>query len=235
MTAHSLLAVFLIVVVPISDIWSTRWLKRSTDPAKKIKAYTSTIALLWLACAAAWRMDHPGFLYAARSEDRLKWMPGSGFVYGVVAAFYVGLLVQVLMIRYQAKAKAAYQRQAKKLDFFLPFTGAERVLFAAVSLTAGICEEVLYRGFLYHYFRDFWHWGVVAAVVVAAIAFGLAHGYQGIAGIVATALIGAVMAVLYLGTGTLLLPMIFHAFIDLRVLLLPMPDISPDATLAAST
>jgi membrane protease YdiL (CAAX protease family) len=104
----------------------------------------------------------------------------------------------------------------------LPRTPGERRLFTVVGLTAGICEEWLYRGFFL---------AVVAAVVggppswvlvlVAAVAFGLAHAYQGRAGIVLTGVLGGVMAALYLGTGSLLLPVLLHAAIDLRFLLVP--------------
>lgn len=58
-------------------------------------------------------------------------------------------------------------------------------------------------------------------VLVAAVAFGLAHAYQGRAGIVLTGVLGGVMAALYLGTGSLLLPVLLHAAIDLRFLLVP--------------
>jgi membrane protease YdiL (CAAX protease family) len=104
----------------------------------------------------------------------------------------------------------------------LPRTVGERRLFTVVGLTAGICEEWLYRGFFL---------AVVAAVagglpawalvLVAAVAFGLAHAYQGRAGIVLTGVLGGVMAALYLGTGSLLLPVLLHAAIDLRFLLVP--------------
>jgi hypothetical protein len=69
----------------------------------------------------------------------------------------------------------------------LPRTPGERRLFAVVGVTAGVCEEWLYRGFFL---------AVVAApagglptgvlVAVAAAAFGLAHVYQGVVGVVTT-------------------------------------------------
>jgi membrane protease YdiL (CAAX protease family) len=104
----------------------------------------------------------------------------------------------------------------------LPRTAGERRLFAVVGVTAGICEEWLYRGFFL---------AVVAAatggppawalVLGAAGAFGLAHAYQGPAGVVSTGLLGGGMAVMYLQTGSLLLPVVLHALIDLRFLLVP--------------
>ena len=104
----------------------------------------------------------------------------------------------------------------------LPRTAGERRLFTVVGVTAGVCEEWLYRGFFL---------AVVAAlagglptgalVLVAAVAFGLAHAYQGVAGIVTTGVLGGVMAAVYLQTGSLLLPILLHVIIDLRFLLVP--------------
>jgi hypothetical protein len=104
----------------------------------------------------------------------------------------------------------------------LPRTRSERRLFALVGVTAGVCEEWLYRGFFL---------AVVGAglpglptvllVLVAGVAFGLAHAYQGTAGILTTGVLGGVLAGVYLSTGSLLLPMLLHAAIDLRFLLVP--------------
>ena len=104
----------------------------------------------------------------------------------------------------------------------LPRTAGERRLLTVVGFTAGICEEWLYRGFFL---------AVVAAlaggpptavlVTVAALAFGLAHAYQGLVGIVTTGVLGGIMAAVYLQTGSLLLPVLLHAVIDLRFLLVP--------------
>jgi len=235
MLTRSLLATFLILVIPISDPWTTRWLKRSTDPAKKVKAYAGTSLILWIASMAVWRAERPGVLYAVRPEDVVKALAKSGFVYGIAAGLIAALMIQALMIRRKPKLAAAAQRQMKKLDFFLPVTARERAWFGVVSVTAGICEETLYRGFLYHYFRDTWHWGLLLAVVASSVVFGLAHGYQGVSGILGTGAIGGLLAVLYLGTGSLLTPMIFHALLDLRILTFPVPDGGPEPPPAAGS
>ncbi len=115
-------------------------------------------------------------------------------------------------------------RAFRRLAFILPVTQEERAWFALVSVTAGICEEVLYRGFLIRYLSDGpWHVGLWIALAVASVAFGLGHGYQGLSGIIGTTVLGAVIAVIFLATGSLWLPMALHAIIDLRMLLLLRP------------
>jgi len=91
----------------------------------------------------------------------------------------------------------------------LPTTDAEHRVFRALAVTAGICEEILVRGYLIWYFGSFMHpW---LAMTVAAVVFGVGHLYQGKSGVVKTGAVGLLMGALYLGTGSLLWPMIVHA------------------------
>jgi membrane protease YdiL (CAAX protease family) len=55
---------------------------------------------------------------------------------------------------------------------------------------------------------------------VTAIVFGWAHLYQGLTGVLATGALGGLLAILYAATGSLLLPVLLHALLDLRVLLM---------------
>jgi membrane protease YdiL (CAAX protease family) len=155
--------------------------------------------------------------------------PLTGLVVLVVLVFVVvstralrsGALLDASDARRQGEGRHA-EPEAHATLALLPRTAGERRLFTVVGVTAGICEEWLYRGFFL---------AVVSAlagglptgllVVVAAVAFGLAHAYQGRSGIVTTGLLGGVMAALYLQTGSLLLPVLLHAAIDLRFLLVP--------------
>jgi membrane protease YdiL (CAAX protease family) len=57
-------------------------------------------------------------------------------------------------------------------------------------------------------------------VLVAALVFGLAHLYQGVFGMLTALVLGGCLAVLYLGSGSLLLPVLYHVLVDLRVLVL---------------
>jgi membrane protease YdiL (CAAX protease family) len=99
----------------------------------------------------------------------------------------------------------------------------ERRVFALLALTAGICEELLYRGFGLAALR----WAVPdigqpALIVVTAAAFGLAHLYQGRLGVTLTGLLGAYFAWIAIATGSLVPVMLLHALLDLRILGLPL-------------
>lgn len=105
----------------------------------------------------------------------------------------------------------------------LPRTAAGRRWWAALSLSAGVTEEITFRGLLLLTLAVALPTttpGLVLVLVAAAL-FGVAHWYQGRAGIIGTGVLGALLAVAYLVTGSLLLPIVLHTLIDLRVLLVP--------------
>jgi hypothetical protein len=56
------------------------------------------------------------------------------------------------------------------------------------------------------------------AVVVAAVLFGLPHIYQGISGVLITAIFGLIFGLLYVATGSLLIPIALHILVDIRVI-----------------
>jgi membrane protease YdiL (CAAX protease family) len=115
----------------------------------------------------------------------------------------------------------------------LPRTAGERRLFTVVGVTAGVCEEWLYRGFFLAVVAALGHGlPVPALVAIAAAAFGVAHAYQGWTGVLTTGVLGGVMALLYVQTGSLLLPVLLHAAIDLRFLLVPAGALPPSSRVA---
>lgn len=99
-----------------------------------------------------------------------------------------------------------------------PQTRGERRMAAALAVTAGVCEELLYRGLLTVLGVSF-GLPVWAAAVLSCVLFALAHLYQGWWGLVGPGVLGALLMVLYLGTGSLLFPILLHIAVEARSLL----------------
>ncbi len=107
------------------------------------------------------------------------------------------------------KLRATYQ----KLLVILPHTHLELGAFVALSLTAGFCEEFIFRGYLIWFFQPWLSWWGSAAL--CAIFFALGHSYQGIAGILRTGILGLVFIFVYAISGSLWPAIILHALIDI--------------------
>lgn len=94
----------------------------------------------------------------------------------------------------------------------LPRTASELPAFFGVSVTAGFCEELLFRGFLVWVIQP--HVGPWTAAVLSALVFGAAHAYQGLAGVIRTGLFGLVFAAIVLLTGSLWPAIVLHIVVD---------------------
>lgn len=76
-------------------------------------------------------------------------------------------------------AKLLHPEASAALKAMLPRTGLEVGLFLLLALTAGICEEMIFRGYLQRQFTA-WTGNAAAGIALQAVAFGLAHAYQGL-------------------------------------------------------
>ena len=96
----------------------------------------------------------------------------------------------------------------------MPTTDAEQRWWNALSLTAGVCEELLYRGYLWFYLGRYIPMPYVA--LLASLFFGLGHLCLGPPHALRTFLLGLAFWGLYLLTGSILPGMVLHALIDVR-------------------
>ncbi|MDQ4039294.1 MAG: CPBP family intramembrane metalloprotease [Actinomycetota bacterium] len=150
----------------------------------------------------------------------------------IVSVILLVAAVSVRALRGGALRQVGTESAAlRSVGALLPRTDPERRLFGGVALTAGFAEEVVYRGFGIALLTAAWpslpRWGLIAA---AGVAFGVAHAYQGWAGTLTTGLLGSVLAGVYLDTGSLLIPVVLHALIDLRFLAVPA-DVLPSGAM----
>lgn len=95
------------------------------------------------------------------------------------------------------------------------FKGCTIAETMAVSMAAGLGEELLFRGLLQGALAE--RWGTPAALLIASLAFGLAHPMSGSYVALAT-LLGLYFGALWYWTGNLLVPIAAHAMYDAVVL-----------------
>jgi CAAX protease family protein len=77
----------------------------------------------------------------------------------------------------------------------LPHGRAEVIVYLVVSLTAGICEEIVFRGYLQKQFTAVTR-SAVAGLLIQGVIFGVGHGYQGIKHVPVIALYGCLFGLL---------------------------------------
>jgi hypothetical protein len=144
----------------------------------------------------------------------------------ILAALLLGIGLSTFLLQRNPGAMAAMRRSLEVSATLLPTTPRERKWFAATAITAGICEELLYRGFLMHYLPSTFptlDWLTVS--ILSGIIYGLSRAYQGFRGMTQTALTGFSFAIVFVISGSLLPAMVFHALAELRTLFLWHPEV----------
>lgn len=140
---------------------------------------------------------------------------GLGVAIGFGALVLAALIVPVLLIRGSGEEPPA----VGDIRALLPRTRAELPYGVALSLGAGVYEELLFRlGMPALIFAVTGN--AVVGFAAATVMFGLLHVYQGPLGVLFATIFGALLGALYLVTGSILVPILLHAIIDLRSMVL---------------
>jgi CAAX protease family protein len=198
----------LAVLYPLADYFLYDHLK------SVLQVYVWNILAAWfLSAVAAWLIFRSG-LSLADFGQTLGTYPRTLIVCGVLVVLISG----VVLINKLQKRKPSPEKMAKsleKLRKLLPATGRERFAFVFVALTAGFCEEFLFRGWLLNVTSRALH-SIWLGLLLSSILFGFAHLYQGRNGVIGTAVLGLIFGLVYIASGSLLPAQLFHATLDLN-------------------
>jgi membrane protease YdiL (CAAX protease family) len=104
--------------------------------------------------------------------------------------------------------------RAKTVDSLLPQSLLEILIWIATSITAGICEEMAFRGYLQRQFQAL-SGNVAIAVLGQGLVFGLFHAYQGWKNVIVISVLGALFGALAAWRRNLRANIIVHAWADI--------------------
>jgi membrane protease YdiL (CAAX protease family) len=233
-----LMAAYTVLVEPFLRTNFYRMLKKQLNTAPDVRILYYRTQVLW-----EWSWVVVLVVITIPISQPLAWiglaLPN---LYGwfILAALLLGVGLSIILLRRNPRALESMQHSIEASSIFLPTTPTERKWFVVAALTAGICEELLYRGFLTRYLSIYFpSFGFLVVSILSGIIYGLSRAYQGLRGILQTALTGFSYAIIFYLSGNLLssfgttpasgvigslLPvMVFHAAVDLRTLFLWTP------------
>jgi uncharacterized protein len=212
-TALDFLLLFLAAfVMPLLSAITGRQLQRRSG-VPLIRRYWLTIIRGWMVVALivfAWFWARRPFATLG-----LDWPISFWGEIGFIATALMALYFFVQLVRVPKLAGANLDKWADRMQTLkiTPGTHDELLVFILVAITAGVWEELLYRGFFIWFLMPLT--GAAGAAVISSAIFGIGHLYQGRTGVVYTALVGLAFAVFYLLTQSLWWLMAAHAIVDI--------------------
>lgn len=195
--------------------WPALRRRSEKDPARtRRRAWAWTIVSAWALVglgAALWAANHRSWKALGFSVPEGWRLWTSIAVFLLLAAYHVW---GVATLARNSDARASARQQIGTLTAaVLPHTRTEMYLFAAVALTAGFCEEFLFRGYFIVVLAPWLGWWGAAALSV--LLFAIWHVYQGWNGVLRTGLVGAFFTLVVAVFGSLWPAIAFHALVDL--------------------
>ena len=217
-----LLVILIIIVFPLYEYFigvDRMKMKVARDsPGARLRIYWEIIILEWLVVAVL----ITSWIVAKRTASDLGLSaPGVAGFWNGAGLMTLGLPLMLLMQRARVNTPERRDNMLKVLNdavHMIPRNRREMTHWGFLSLTAGICEEIIYRGFLIWYALQFLPeggLGTTLAVVLPALFFGIGHLYQGPRGMIQVFFSGIVLGGVYVLTGSLWIPMITHIAIDI--------------------
>jgi len=193
-----------LIIAPIFAWLSAKRMKSGRRLAPKVHRLRITACLLALAGLCS---------YAAVVSNDLQL--GIRFELQPVL---LGLLIAAAMVmaasRGLKKIKPEVIARRRRLNW--PDTATEYRWTLAVSVAAGIGEELVYRGALYGLLFRLTDSAIIAGGLSIA-AFAVAHLAHGRKAVMAIAYVGFILQLLYLFTGNLLVTIILHTVYDIGI------------------
>ncbi len=110
------------------------------------------------------------------------------------------------------------KEKLKDIYYYLPKTLKELVVFILLSLSAGVCEEIIFRIFLFHFLNEYLY--TIGAIVLTNLIFAFTHIGNGNINLISSFMLGLLFSTIYYFTNNIWIAILLHISIDINTGLL---------------
>ena len=182
--------------------------------SKAIPIYLGAIFMDWALLYYCWAGVHnQGGNLRTLSGGRWTSWKSVAVDLGIVLPFWVLWEGAAYGVHWLLAPRLLGTDSAKTVDSLLPQSLLEILVWIGASITAGVCEEMAFRGYLQRQFHALGG-GMVVAVLGQGLVFGLFHSYQGWRNVIVISVLGVLYGALAAWRGNLRANIVAHAFTD---------------------
>jgi CAAX protease family protein len=208
--------IVLVLVMVLSSLISAKRHQQYTGQQSHIPLYVLTMG---------WQYILVGYIYfgVRRKGGRLRDLVGGRWNevedclidVGIAALYWIvsAVVLAGLLYLFGFSDPTKLQEAKKVIEVLMPQNRVEVILWLAVSITAGFCEEIIFRGYLQRQFAAI-SGSITIGVIAQALLFGLGHIYQGPERMFVIAVWGSMFGALALWRKSLRPGMMAHTFHD---------------------
>ena len=205
------------IIYPLVGWFRFRRLETRPDPlprGEKLGLYASIVISQWALVGATALVLGAGGRSLADVGQRAGFDVGRTFLVTIVLLLGFAVLSWFTTRSLAVAGAGDLPPHVRRAGRILPRDAIEVTGFVPVAITAGVCEEILYRGWLPWAFAG-WAGSVLVGFLAAAAVFGLGHLYQGRNGVALTGLLGLALGATVAWTGSLVPGQALHVAVDI--------------------
>jgi len=221
-----ILLIMLTILYPISGVKVINKLKKSYGDGstnRKVGFYRETILWSWFPLLLIFLLIPISNIGLA--DIGLKWIQidfsslSKWIVYPVIGFYLLHLFqniyyIIVFKINNEKREKVA-KGIADDFKWFLPITKKEKLVWNYLSISAGITEEILYRGYFFFALAIiFPALNLVSILLVSTLIFGIGHIYLG-KEVIKSTLLGLIFGIYFIVFDSVIPVIIIHITQDL--------------------
>lgn len=213
---HLLFVVFGILLPYIAVFHSQPELKKIVfDTAVKIQVYYSNSLLQWIqviAIGIVWYFNNRSYIDLGLGAPQM-----TSIAWTLIIIFIIWYFLDTWWGLRNDSTVAATKEDWRKNIPFLPENWQELRHFFFIAFTAGVCEEIIFRGFCIQYFLA-WNLdnllGTWLAILLPAFLFSVVHVYQGYLAVLKTLFMAILIGWVFVLTQSLWIPILLHFLVD---------------------
>lgn len=208
---HTILLLLIILGISAVSYFTTRQIS-ATSIEGRLLTYAATMVQEWL----LFLYVYAGIRARGVTVRRLinaRWASGRDVWRDIGVAAIVLVLFWAIEGLSSVIFRSSVGAGSKVVQQLTPHVAIELPVWILLSLSAGFCEEFIFRGYLQEQSKRLTG-SVGAAVIVQALFFGLGHGYQGWALMLTIFVIGLLFGIAAARRNSLAPTMIAHASAD---------------------
>jgi membrane protease YdiL (CAAX protease family) len=215
---HTIFIIAFVTAASIAGARTSKQLPAVGSAANKyghLWTYLASIALEWtLAALTLWglrlRKTSLRSVLGANTPGIRGWLVDAG----IAAIFWIVALILLGSVATLLKPLHLHPQNIRDtVSKLAPTSALDIAAWTVLCISAGICEEFIFRGYLQMQFERLGH-RIWIGVLASSAIFGLSHGYEGLSGMLLIIAFGALFSVLRLLRGNTRAGMIAHAWHD---------------------
>ncbi len=212
---HTLLLILILAIMVVLGVHWQNGPSSTQDLVQKhqssLPLYLSLIVGEWLLVYFVWAGLKRGNTIKLKDLIGGRWDNWKKILLDIVIgiSFWIVWLGVEMIVKYFLGPDAA-----KSVNTLLPQGYLEIMAWIIVSISAGVCEEIVYRGYLQKQFLALTG-SSFAAILIQGIIFGISHGYQGFKQVIIISVFGVFYGALAIWRKSLIPNMVAHAWGDI--------------------